>query len=70
MIDLPDVSICATPGCGRFIFWNDYGYIHREGWADCFRQLPTGGFEHILVIGKRQFASPLELEVLEIKVPA
>lgn len=33
--ECPDVSVCRN--CGRPIAWNDYGYIHPGGDADCSR---------------------------------
>jgi hypothetical protein len=33
MPDLPDYAYCT--GCGRVIAWDEYGYVHLDGWANC-----------------------------------
>lgn len=37
----PDRSICRH--CGQDIVWDDWSYVHLNGWADCNASIrPTG----------------------------
>lgn len=31
--ECPDMTECKN--CGRQIWWDEYGYTHATGWADC-----------------------------------
>lgn len=33
MADLPDVTKCRH--CLRTIVWDDWSYVHLDGWANC-----------------------------------